>query len=102
MARKTDAMGIGMGRSLEVRKDQTGTGSLRADMASLPPTVAKVITLGVQDKNGVRGPMGGVTGEGELIELRASEAGGRSNNWLVIILSGHNRHGHGLCPPCNS
>ena len=71
-------------------------------MASLPPTVAKVITLGVQDKNGVRGPMGGVTGEGEPIELRASEAGGRSNNWLVIILSGHNRHGHGLCPPYNS
>ena len=94
-------MGIGTGRSLEVRKDQTGTGSLRADMASLPPTVAKVITLGVRDKNGVRGPMGGVTGE--LIELRASEAGGGwSNNWLVIILSGHNRHGHGLCPPYNS
>ena len=69
-------MGIGMGRFLEVCKDQTGTGSLRADMASLPPTVAKVITLGVQDKNGVRGPMGGVTGEGEPIELRASEAGG--------------------------
>ena len=69
-------MGIGMGRFLEVRKDQTGTGSLRADMASLPPTVAKVITLGVQDKNGVRGPMGGITGEGEPIELRASEAGG--------------------------
>ena len=49
-----------------------------ADMASLPPTVAKVITLGVQDKNGVRvrGPMRGITGEGELIESRASEVGG--------------------------
>ena len=77
---------MGMGRFLEVGKDQTATGSLRADMASPhhPPTVAKVITLGVQDKNGVRvrGPMGGITGEGELIESRPSEvAGGAITGW---------------------
>ena len=47
-AQKTDAMGMGMSRSFEgPSKGETG-GSLRADMASTPPTVAKVITLGTR------------------------------------------------------